>query len=131
MHFVIGQWVKGKNSMWSSGQVHFSAVKSLDPNHSSVYSAYGSDPPLMRIDSLILWDAFIEENYTPQHCNIGQCITLLPFCVSVVCLADNAEWEWCLHGSDVHLAHGHLIMTMYTQHDNAFHCSSDCYWWSG
>ena len=32
--------------MWSSGQGHFSTVKNLDPGRSSVYSAYGSDPPL-------------------------------------------------------------------------------------
>ena len=44
-HCVIGQRIKGKNSVWSSGQGHFSAVKNLDPGRSSVYSAYGSDPP--------------------------------------------------------------------------------------
>ena len=35
--------------MWSSGQGHFSAVKNLDPGRSSVYSAYGSDPPLLKV----------------------------------------------------------------------------------
>ena len=36
--------------MWSSGQGHFSVVKNLDPGRSSVYSAYGSDPPLIHLE---------------------------------------------------------------------------------
>ena len=47
--FVIGQRVKGKNSVWSSGQGHFSTIKNLDPGRSSVYGAYKSDPPLMNM----------------------------------------------------------------------------------